>query len=108
VRAALTEALLRASTGEGLRHKPPTLSVLVDEYLDQHVAAEITIETLRYRLQHAIAAFGPLRVDRITAPAIGAWRKQLPAGSAHYVHRALRQLLRSASGASTSMRIPRR
>jgi len=39
------------------------------------VAADVTIETLRYRLQHAVAAFGTLRIDRLTAPAIGAWRK---------------------------------
>ena len=95
-RAALTEALRRTSLGESRRHDPPTLAALVDEYLEQHVAAEITIETLRYRLQHAVAAFGPLRVDRITTSAVGAWRKELPAGSAHYVHRALRQVLRYA------------
>jgi hypothetical protein len=29
----------------------------------------------------------------LTAPAIGAWRNQLPAGSAHYIHRSLRQVL---------------
>jgi integrase len=94
-RAALNEALRRASLGES-RLPSPTLSALVDEYLDQHVAADVTIETLRYRLQHAVAAFGSLQIDRLTAPAIGAWRKQLPGGSAHYVHRALRQVLRYA------------
>src|SRR5688572_4334352 len=93
-RAALTEALRRASVGQGLRHEPPTLAALVEEYLAQHVAEAITTETLRYRLQHSVAVFGPLRVDRLGAPAIGAWRKQLPAGSAHYIHRALRQVLR--------------
>jgi integrase len=69
---------------------------LVEEYLDQHVAADITITTLRYRLQHAVDAFGPTRIDRLTAPAVGTWRKQLPAGSAHYIHRSLRQVLRYA------------
>ena len=64
---------------------------LVEEYLAQHVAAEITITTLRYRLQHGVDAFGRIRIDRLTAPAIGAWRKQLPAGSAHYIHRSLRR-----------------
>jgi integrase len=72
------------------------MSALVDEYLAQHVAEDITIETLRYRLQHAVDAFGPIRVDRLSAPAIGAWRKELSPGSAHYVHRALRQVLRYA------------
>src|SRR5215210_8224938 len=74
-RAALTEALRRASVGEGRHKEPPTFAALVNEYLEQHVAAEITIETLRYRLQHAVAAFGALRVDRLSASAIGAWRK---------------------------------
>ena len=41
-------------------------------------------------------AFGPIRVDRLGASALGAWRKQLPSGSAHYIHRALRQVLRYA------------
>jgi hypothetical protein len=95
-RAALTEALRQTAGREGRRREPPTLAAFVDEFLEQHVAAEITIETLRYRLQHAVAEFGPLRVDRISTSAVGAWRKELPAGSAHYVHRALRQVLRYA------------
>src|SRR5262252_1810617 len=70
-RAALNEALRLASLGDGRQLEPPTLAVLVDEYLDQHVATDVTIETLRYRLQHAVAAFGTLRIDRLTAPAIG-------------------------------------
>jgi len=57
---------------------------------------EITLTTLRYRQQHAVEALGPIRVDRLTAPAVGAWRKQLPPGSAHYIHRSLRQVLRYA------------
>jgi integrase len=93
-RAALNEVLRRISLGNACRPDPPTLSALVDEYLAQHVAEDITIATLQYRLQHAVDAFGSTRVDRLSAPAIGAWRKQLPAGSAHYIHRALRQVLR--------------
>lgn len=92
-RAALNDALRRLSAGETYRGAPPTLAALVDEYLEQHVAAEITLTTLRYRLQHAVDSFGKTRLDRLTPPAVGAWRKQLPAASAHYVHRALRQVL---------------
>jgi integrase len=92
-RAALNDVLRQLSLGETYRRDPPTLVELVDEYLDQHVAAEITITTLRYRLQHAVDAFGRTRIDRLTAPAVGAWRKQLPPGSAHYIHRSLRQVL---------------
>jgi integrase len=92
-RAALNDVLRGLSLGETYRRNAPTLAELVEEYLDQHVAADITITTLRYRLQHAVDAFGPNRIDRLTAPAVGAWRKQLPAGSAHYIHRSLRQVL---------------
>lgn len=52
-RAALTEVLGRLSRGETSRADPPTLQELVAEYLEQHVAEDSTIETLRYRLQHA-------------------------------------------------------
>jgi integrase len=45
-------------------------------------------------LQHAVDAFGSTRIDRLSVSEIGAWRKQLPAGSAHYIHRAFRQVLR--------------
>jgi integrase len=93
-RVALNEALRRLSLGNTYLPEPPTLSALVDEYLAQHVAEDVTLKTLRYRLHHAVAAFGPTRIDRLSASAIGAWRKQLPAGSAHYIHRALRQVLR--------------
>jgi integrase len=95
-RTDLNEVLRRLSLHQANRPEPPTLAALVDEYLDQHVAADITLKTLRYRLRHAVEAFGPIRVDRLTAPAVGAWRKQLPAGSAHYIHRSLRQVLRYA------------
>ena len=93
-RAALNEALQRMSQGNSLVTEAPTLAALVSEYLEQHVAEDITIETLRYRLQHALAAFGTVRVDRLRPADIGAWRKSLPPGSAHYIHRALRQVLR--------------
>jgi integrase len=93
-RAALNEVLGRLSRGDGHRPDPPTVAALVHEYLEQHVGEEITTETLRYRLQHAVDAFGTLRVDKLRAAEIGAWRKRLPPRSAHYVHRALRQVLR--------------
>jgi integrase len=95
-RAALNEVLRRLSIGRSYRPDPPTLSALVDEYLEQHVAEDITIATLRYRLQHAVDAFGATRIDRLSPPAIGSWRQQLPLASAHYIHRALRQVLRYA------------
>src|SRR6266545_8135803 len=70
-RTALNEVLRRLALGHANRPEPPTLAALVDEYLEQHVAAQITLTTLRYRLQHAVEAFGPIRVDRLSAPAVG-------------------------------------
>jgi len=93
-RAALNEVLRRLSLSHSYRPDPPTVLALVDEYLEQHIAEDITIATLRYRLQHAVDAFGSTRIDRLSVSVIGAWRKQLPTGSAHYIHRALRQVLR--------------
>jgi integrase len=93
-RAALNEAPQRMSRGKSLAVEPPTLTGLVGEYLQGHVAEDITIETLRYRLQHAVEAFGATRVDKLRPADIGPWRKRLPPGSAHYIHRALRQVLR--------------
>ena len=93
-RAALNEALQQLSRGDSLPAEPPTLAALASEYLEQHVAEDITIETLRYRLQHAVEAFGTTRVDKLRPADIGTWRKRLPPGSAHYIHRALRQALR--------------
>jgi hypothetical protein len=68
-RAALNEVLRRLSLSHSYRPDPPTLSALVDEYLEQHIAEDITIATLRYRLQHAVDAFGSTRVDRLSVSA---------------------------------------
>ena len=36
---------------------------------------------------------GGIRVDRLDARTVGAWRKRLPAGSGWHAHKALRQVL---------------
>jgi integrase len=92
--------------GETIAPSPMTLTELVDEYLEQHVAEANTIRALRDRLRYATHgipvkpraskrehALGGIRVDRFDARTVGAWRKRLPEGSAWHIHKALRQVL---------------
>jgi integrase len=92
--------------GETPAPSPLTLSELVDEYLGQHVAEANTIQALRDRLKLAVDGIpvkprakerehglGDVRVDRLDARTVGAWRKRLPAGSAWHAHKALPQVL---------------
>jgi integrase len=81
--------------GLGIR-RHTTLQELVDEFLAQHVAEENTIRTLRDRLRYATDAFGSVRVDRLQAREVGAWRRRLPERSAWHIHKALRQVLHYA------------
>ena len=111
-RAALRGPLVvrgcRAEADARRNHRPLplTLAELVDEYLDQHVAEQNTIRALRDRLKLATAGIpvkpraaerehglGGIRVDRLDARTVGAWRKRLPEGSAWHAHKALRQVL---------------
>lgn len=96
----------RRMRGETIAPSPMTLAELVHEYLEQHVAEQNTISTLRNRLKLATAGIpvkaraaerehglGGIRVDRLDARTVGAWRKRLPEGSAWHAHKALRQVL---------------
>jgi integrase len=79
------------------RHRDPvTLGELIDEYLAQHIAETNTITTLTARLKYARTSFGDVRIDRLYVREIATWRKQLPAGSAWHIHKALRQVLHYA------------
>jgi integrase len=78
--------------GLGIR-RDMTLQELVDDFLAQHVAEENTLRTLRERLRYASEAFGHVRLDRLQAREVGAWRKRLPERSAWGIHKALRQVL---------------
>lgn len=92
--------------GETPAPSPVTLAELVDEYLAQHVAEANTIRALTDRLKLATDGIpvkpraserehglGEIRVDRLDARTVGAWRKRLPEGSAWHAHKALRQVL---------------
>jgi integrase len=70
------------------------------------VAEANTLQALSDRLKLATAGIpvkprsserkhglGEIRVDRLDARTIGAWRKRLPEGSAWHAHKALRQVL---------------
>jgi integrase len=90
---ALDQTLRLVRLGNlGVRHDL-TLGELVDDFLAQHVAEENTLRTLRERLRYATDAFGAVRLDRLQAREIGAWRKRLPERSAWGIHKALRQVL---------------
>jgi hypothetical protein len=63
--AALSDAIDAVRDGKlGIRRQL-TFSDLVDEYLDQHIAEENTIATLRARLKHVTKAFGSRPLDRL-------------------------------------------
>jgi integrase len=83
-----------------------TLAELVEEYLAQHVAEANTTRALADRLKLATSgipvkpraterkhALGDVRVDRLDARTVAAWRRRLPDGSAWHAHKALRQVL---------------
>lgn len=95
------EALRRGEVAALRRQTMPTLRELVDEYLDQHSAEANTLRNLKARLRYATegpaldgnGGFGSLRIDRLTVPELGAWRKRLPERSAWQIHKGLRQVL---------------
>jgi integrase len=70
-----------------------TLAELVDEYLEQHIAADSTIETLEHLLKHAVRSFGAVKLERLQVNEIAAWRKRLPKGVGWQAHKAFRQVL---------------
>lgn len=97
---------LKRMRGETIAPSPLTLQELVDEYLAQHVAEQNTTRALGERLKLATAGIplkpraqerehglGEIRVDRLDARTVAAWRKRLPEGSAWHAHKALRQVL---------------
>lgn len=105
-RAWFQDVEKKRQRGETVAPSPLTLAELVDEYLEQHIAEANTIQGLRDRLKLATDGipvkprskerkhgFGAVRVDRLDARTIGAWRKRLPEGSAWQAHKALRQVL---------------
>ena len=73
-----------------------TLTELVDQYLAQHEASPVTLDKLRWLLDHAKAAFGGHRLDELQPEEIAAWRMTIRAGSRFEATQALRQVLARA------------
>ena len=73
-----------------------TLTELVEQYLAQHEASPVTLEKLRWLLEHAKAAFGGYRLDELQPEEIAAWRMTIRAGYRFEATQALRQVLARA------------
>jgi integrase len=73
-----------------------TVDELVKAFLARHRVDPATLRTLRFRLNHATAAFGDRRIETLQPIELDVWRSQLPALSAHYIFRAFRQVLEYA------------
>src|SRR5262249_61942836 len=74
----------------------PTLSELVDTYLDQHDVQPVTIEKLRYLLGKATVVFGDRFVGELTPHEIATWRMSLSPRYRFAPTQALRQVLHRA------------
>ena len=73
-----------------------TLAELVDQYLAQHDASPVTLEKLRWLLEHAVAVFGGDRLTELHPEEIAAWRMTIRSGYRFEATQALRQVLARA------------
>jgi integrase len=82
--------------GPGGRRATITLAEFVDEYLEMHHAAPVTITKLRWLLGKAIAELGEKRLADLSPRDIYAWRITVPEGHRFEATQALRQVLNRA------------
>jgi integrase len=75
-----------------------TLSEFVDEYLEMHQAAPVTIAKLRWLLGKATAKLGETRLADLSPRDVYAWRMTVPEGHRFEATQALRQVLNRAVG----------
>jgi hypothetical protein len=94
-RSALERTLEKMRLRQG-RGRTPTLAELVEQYLAQHEASQVTPEKLRWLLTHAVGAFGERRLDELAPDEIGAWRMTIRPGYRFEATQALRQVLQRA------------
>ena len=73
-----------------------TLAELVEQYLAQHDASPVTLEKLRWLLEHAVAVFGGDRLTELHPEEIAAWRMTIRSGYRFEATQALRQVLARA------------
>ena len=97
-RAEAEKALRRVldRVGPGGRRATITLAEFVDEYLEMHQAAQVTIAKLRWLLGKAAAALGEKRLADLSPRDVYAWRMTVPEGHRFEATQALRQVLTRA------------
>jgi integrase len=76
-------------------HRPQTVDLLLDTFLERHGATidPATKAKLRQQLKHARTAFGDRHPDSLNRLELEDWRQALSPGSRHDVFRAFRQAL---------------
>jgi integrase len=73
-----------------------TLAEFVEEYLEMHQAAPVTIAKLRWLLDKATAELGSKRLADLSPRDVCAWRMTIPEGHRFEATQALRQVLNRA------------
>ena len=92
--AALRKVLDRIGPGGG--RATTTLSDLVQEYLEMHQAAPVTIAKLRWLLAKATPTLGDKRLADLSPKDVYAWRLTVPEGHRFEATQAQRQVLNRA------------
>jgi integrase len=91
---ALRKVLDRLGPGGG--RATITLAEFVDEYLQMHQAAPVTIAKLRWLLGKAMLVLGEKRLAELSPKDVYAWRLTVPEGHRYEATQALRQVLNRA------------
>jgi integrase len=91
---ALRKVLDRLGPGGG--RGTITVAEFVDEYLEMHQAAPVTIAKLRWLLGKATAELGEKRLAELSPREVYAWRVTVPEGHRYEATQALRQVLNRA------------
>ena len=91
---ALRKVLDRLGPGGG--RATITLGEFVDEYLEIHQAAPVTVAKLRWLLGKATAVLGETRLAHLSPRDVYAWRLGIPEGHRFEATQALRQVLNRA------------
>jgi integrase len=91
---ALRKVLDRRGPGDG--RATITLAEFVDEYLEMHQGAPVTIAKLRWLLGKATAVLGEKRLADLSSRDVYAWRLTVPEGHRYEATQALRQVLNRA------------
>jgi integrase len=91
---ALRKVLDRLGPGGG--RMTITLAEFVDEYVEMHQAAPVTIAKLRWLLGKATAVLGEKRLADLSPREVYAWRLTVPEGHRFEATQALRQVLNRA------------